>query len=160
MKLTITFLLLIISCTAHAQSSSMDSIAARFKHGFIEINYDENGKPDIDTALLRKYSDSLQRISDKNRLDCPCHPLNIAKRMREERERKQQEQERWMQLTPQQQDSISEYIMNAPLFEPDTSYKPFGLLDSTRRNKPDTSGIMNLMHYDFKPMYDIQQPLP
>ena len=154
MRLHLTILSLIIYCSAFAQNSSTDSIAARFKHGFITVTY-ENGKPDIDTALLSKYLDERKRISDENRLDCPCHPLNIAKRMREERERRQQEQERWMQLTPAQQDSAYNAIMSTPLFEPDTTYKPFGLLDSTRQDKPlYDPEMMNRL------LYDNTQPLP
>ena len=148
MKHSLFLLLLLTSCTAFAQSQqAIDSIAARFHGGFITIQYDEHGKPDIDTTALRVYEEQRQKISDDNRRNCSCNPFNIAKRMKEARERE-------ALLTPAQRDSISNYYMNSPIFD-DKDYKPFGLLDSTRQDKPlYDPAVLDQLHISN------QQPLP
>jgi hypothetical protein len=72
MKLYAAILLLTVSTHALAQSD-MDSIEARFRHGFLTITYDQDGKPDIDTALLNRYLQQRKKSAEENR--CRCFPL-------------------------------------------------------------------------------------
>lgn len=73
--------------TASAQVSqqALDSIAARYVHGFLTINYDSIGKPDIDTVVLRVYDQRHQEIVERSRAQCSCNPFNIARRIQQQR---------------------------------------------------------------------------